>query len=146
MKCLKAPCVKTSRQSFETDSANQYFFIQIFCACTSYGISSLSPKATEKKEPNFAKQFVHKKFGRQQSLWNQHMKNYQCSRTAVNMSIKQCSFMLKTQIKIILLKNKGSAIYLFYLRDCTMLPSPRRRPANITNQSRCYLPPPSLEL
>ena len=50
MKRLRAPCVKTSRQSFETDRANQSFFIQIFCACTSYGIYSLSPKATEKKE------------------------------------------------------------------------------------------------
>ena len=50
MKRLQAPCVKTNRQSFETDSANQSFYIQIFFACTSYGISSLSPKAKEKKE------------------------------------------------------------------------------------------------
>ena len=50
MKRLQAPCVKTSRQSFETDSANQSFFIQICCACTSDGISSSSPKAKEKKE------------------------------------------------------------------------------------------------
>ena len=50
MNRLQAPCVKTSRQSFETDSTNQSFFIQIFFACTSYGISSLSPKAKEKKE------------------------------------------------------------------------------------------------
>ena len=41
---------KTSRQSFETDSANQSFFIQIICDCTSYGISCLSPKAKKKKE------------------------------------------------------------------------------------------------
>ena len=42
--------VKTSRQSFETDSANLSLFIQIFCACMSYGISCLSPKAKNKKE------------------------------------------------------------------------------------------------
>ena len=42
--------VKTSRQSFETDSANLSFFIQIICDCTSYGISCLSPKAKKKKE------------------------------------------------------------------------------------------------
>ena len=42
--------VKTSRQSFETDSANLSFFIQIICDCTSYGISCLSSKAKKKKE------------------------------------------------------------------------------------------------
>ena len=99
MKCLKAPCVKTSRQSFETDSASQSFFIQIFCACTSYGISSLSPKATEKKE----------------------VCKTMCDRKGEN--------------------SRFGINPMFYLRDCTMLPSPRRRPANITNQSRCYLPP-----
>ena len=58
MKRLQAPCVKTSQQSFETDSqqsvetdnANQSFFIQVFCTCMSYGISSLSPKVKKKKE------------------------------------------------------------------------------------------------
>ena len=29
---------ETSRYSFKTDIANLSFFIQIFCACTSYGI------------------------------------------------------------------------------------------------------------
>ena len=41
--------VKTSRQSFEIDGANLHFFIQIFCGCTSYGISWLSPKAKKEK-------------------------------------------------------------------------------------------------
>ena len=42
--------VKTSLQSFKTDSANLSFFKQILCACMSYGISYLSPKAKNKKE------------------------------------------------------------------------------------------------
>ena len=97
-KALASTLCENKSAAFETDSASQSFFIQIFRACTSYGISSLSPKAKEKKE----------------------VCKTMCDRKGEN--------------------SRFGINPLFYLRDCIMLPTPRRRPANITNQSRCCPP------
>ena len=98
---------KTSRQSFETDSANLYFYKQIFCACTSYGISCSRPKA--KKKRGVCKTVGDRK-GKNSSHVRKEAKLLTSNLTCVSVSIK-----LEKYFGMSLLQSRDNKQFVYFV-------------------------------